>query len=154
MKLHVLVFIPDSGTAEISHHLTRAQAERVAAERIMSTMPTESTVDLSGVATAMDQAFTDGDDAAVIRFFERVKRRKPVHIQECRVPWIQALFSWLGCGASAGTRAPDRSKEVAGRLAKCANKSERGFLRAAQGRQPARLGQDRGGTDSDVSHQG
>jgi hypothetical protein len=139
MKLHVLVFVLDGGAVEISHHQTRAQAERVAAERIMRTMPTETTVDLSGVATAMDEAFTSGDDAAVIRFFERIKRRKPVHIQECRVPWIQAILRMVGYIASRLARTLRtglRRRQTD--LATSANNAASRSRGPAQGRQPVR----------------
>ena len=52
----------------------------------METMLTESTLDLSGVVTAMDDAFVKKDYPAVIRFSERIKRRKTAFIQECQSP--------------------------------------------------------------------
>ena len=93
MKLHVLVIILDGGAVEASLHETRAEAERVAAEQIMNTMLTESALDLSGILTAMDKAFVKGEYPAVIRFFERIKRRKAIHVQECQVNTIAAKVS-------------------------------------------------------------
>ena len=49
-------------------------------------MLTESTLDLSGVVNAMDDAFVKKDYPAVIKFSERIKRRKTAFIQECQVP--------------------------------------------------------------------
>jgi hypothetical protein len=85
MKLHVLAIILDGGAVETSLHETRAEAERAAAEQIMEKMLTESALDLSGILTAMDRAFVKGEYPDVIRFFERIKRRKAIFIQECQV---------------------------------------------------------------------
>lgn len=83
MNVHVLVMILDGGAMEASIHRTREDAERKAAGQIMETMLTESTLDLSGLATAMDEAFVKHDYATVIKFSERLKRRKTAFIQEC-----------------------------------------------------------------------
>jgi hypothetical protein len=85
MKLHVLVILLDGGAVEASIYETRAEAERSAAEQIMEKMLTESALDLSGILTSMDRAFLKKEYADVIRFFERIKRRKAIFIQECQV---------------------------------------------------------------------
>ena len=92
MKLHVLVMIRDGGALEASLHTTRREAEKVAATQIMETMLTESTLDLSGIASAMDDAFMKEDYPSVIRFSERIKRRKTAYIQECPLPEHASLW--------------------------------------------------------------
>jgi len=86
MKVIVSVVLQENGSVEATLHPTRTDAERAVAEQIVNHMLTESALDLSGVLTAMDQAFTSGDHPAVIRFFERIKRRKTVFIQEAELP--------------------------------------------------------------------
>ena len=89
MKTFVLVVLGEDGLVEATLHPTRTDAERTVAEQIMNHMLTESALDLSGVLTAMDQAFTTADYPTVIRFFDRIKRRKTVFIQEAELPSLQ-----------------------------------------------------------------
>jgi hypothetical protein len=89
LTVFVLIVVGEDGSVEATLHSTRTDAERTAAEQIMNRMLTESALDLSGILTAMDQAFTKGEHPAVIRFFERVKRRKTVFIQEAELPSLQ-----------------------------------------------------------------
>jgi hypothetical protein len=86
VNLHVLVFVYDDHSFDVSLHQSGPEALQAAAEQAMHLMLAESLVDIHGVLGRMNEAFNEADYDQVIRHFEKARRRKVAFIRELPVP--------------------------------------------------------------------